>query len=187
MSWKDFCTNTNSVGGMSSGGASDTNCKNTKFGENYYGSSIDATLQLLSTYGLQGDISVKKNVMISNGFGESQPEMQWISLVNGCNQEDEECLGIPYCSVLPDDFSQVVEKLKNSSISCAPSARRRMRISGRKDELPLSAVHREIFQRLNGLNFIPVRAGAGSTENWPGPLASHEERALSLTGSLRKV
>ncbi len=176
-----------SVGGVLSGGPSDVHCKNTILGENYYGSNIYATLQLLSTYGLQGDISVKKNVMIASQLGGgSKPEMQWISLVKGCKHKDKGCLpGIPYCSVLPSDYSQLVEKLMNSSISCEPSARREMGISGRNDKHPLSAAHSE-FQHVNGPNLIPFRE-LSSARNWPGPLASNEERALSSAGSLHKV
>ena len=186
MSWEDYCKNMKFVGGVSSGGPSDVNCKNTMLGENYYGSNIYATLQLLSTYGLQGDISVKKNVMIASQLGGgSKPVMQWISLVKGCKHEDKGCLpGIPYCSVLPSDYSQLVEKLTNSSILCTPRARRGM---GRNDKHPLSAVYSVIHQSLNGLNLIPFRAEAGSAKKWPGPLASYEERALRLSRSLRKV
>ena len=189
MSWEDFCKNVKLVGGVSSGGPSDVNCKNSMLGENYYGSKIYAALQLLSTYGLQGDISVKKNVMkASPKGGGSKPEMQWISLVKGCNHADEGCLpGIPYCSVLPSDLSQMVDKLMNSSILCTPSVRRGMENSGRNDKHPPSAVHSEIYQRLNGLNLIPVRVGAGSAKKWPGPLTSNVERTRRLSRSLQKV
>jgi hypothetical protein len=56
------------VGGATSGGPSDASCKNSALDENYYGSSIWATLQLMQSYGLQGDVSVMMKVLVPSHY-----------------------------------------------------------------------------------------------------------------------
>ena len=191
LSWEDFCKTVKSVGGSSSGGPSSGYCKNTALGENYYGSNIYATLQMLSTYGLQGDISVKKNVMTASQIGGGgKPEMQWISLVKGCKQSEEGCFpAIPYCSVIPSDFAQLVDKLMNSSIACAPSmsARRGLKTSLLTERHPPSFVYSDILQRLNGLISITGSNRAASSGNMHGSLTSKEGDSMFRAGSLREV
>jgi hypothetical protein len=187
MSWEEFCNTVKSAGGLFSGGPTDVKCKNTALGENYYGSNIYATLQLLSTYGLQGDISVKKNVMTTSQIGGgSKPEMQWISLIKGCKHSEEGCYpGISYCSVIPSDFSQLVVKLMNSSIMCAPSAQRRYKASGRTEAHPHSLSN--ILQRLDVPSSFPVRNRAASSEGVLGFLASNKGGYMVGAGSSREV
>jgi hypothetical protein len=170
MSWGDFCSEAKTVGGATSGGPSHASCKNSPQGENYYGSSILATLQQMESYGLQGDISVKQKVMVPSKKGSgSKPKDQLISLVKGCNREDDEDDGcfpaVPYCSVLPSEFSQVVEKLMNASIPCGSGARRSKKRAGPRGRHLASSgragapptVHRDVLQRL---------AGYGSSAIW---------------------
>lgn len=66
--------------------------------------------------------------MVPSQYG-SKLEDQLISLVKGCNHDEDGCSpAVPYCSVLPSDIMQLVEKVKNASIPCgAGGARRSMK------------------------------------------------------------
>lgn len=166
------------------------NCKNSILGENYYGSSILATLQLLTSYGLQGDISVKKSIMVASQIGgASKPAMDWVSLVKGCKQSDDGCLpAVPYCSLLPSDLALKVEKLMNSSITCAMT-RRGMGSAGMTARHPTSIAHqRDILQRIYSRDIIPILNKSGSIDSLNSFLGLGEKINLRQNiGRQRKV
>jgi hypothetical protein len=156
-------------------------------GQNYYGSSIYATLQLLTTYGLKGDISVRKSVRTAGPMGTQNLEEQSFSMIKSCKQSNQECSqGIPYCSVLPSGFSQQVAKLLNASMMCTHSARRDIRSSGRAERHPAPLVH-AILQSFNGLNSNTFRERDEGFKSLLGLLASNYGGLMFRTGSLRKV
>jgi hypothetical protein len=129
--WLEFCRNPKTVGDIEYGGPSDDNCR----GDNYVGSDIVAALMMLNSYGIQGDISVRRRVPVKS-VANDQTAMKSASLLRDCALDEPGCRpGVPFCSVgNPDSpvgllgfrltVDELVARVLAATAGCESAARR---------------------------------------------------------------
>jgi hypothetical protein len=129
--WLEYCRNPKTVGDVEFGGPSDDNCRD----DNYVGSDIVASLMMLNSYGIQGDVSVRRRVPTQSVAG-GQTAMKSVSLLKDCTLDEPGCRpGVPFCSIGKPDSpvgllgfrltaDELVARVLAASVGCESAARR---------------------------------------------------------------